>query len=328
MKISSSILLSLLLVCAARAQEAATWQLLPEARVDSSGIFLPQLVQLVVPSSASSSASVAAASSAVLPQIRLASAPSPGQTASFSRSQISELVQKNYSGLIVSNWSGATLVRVSRRTRQFSDSDMTELLTATLQRESVRDRGELELHLIKPWAAVPVPDEPLTLKFSDLPASGVSPSFVINCELWTGSERVGAWPLTAQAKVWRDIPLAHSPLVRGQLLKDADITLERRDVLAQRDAWLNYPTSDASLELTENIPEGLPVLNRSVHARPLIHRGRLVDGLYQDGGLIISLKVETLEDGLLGQIVRVRNPKTKHEIYGKVQNEQTVLISL
>jgi len=157
MKISSSILLSLMLACAARAQEAATWQLLPEARVDGSGIFLQQLVQLVVPSSASS-ASVAAASSAVLPQIRLASAPSPGQTASFSRSQITELAQKNYSGLIVSNWSGATLVRVSRRTRQFSDSDMTELLTATLQRESVRDRGELELHLIKPWAAVPVPD--------------------------------------------------------------------------------------------------------------------------------------------------------------------------
>jgi flagella basal body P-ring formation protein FlgA len=149
-----------------------------------------------------------------------------------------------------------------------------------------------------------------------------------NCELWTGSERIGAWPLTATAKVWRDIPLAHSPLVRGQLLKDADITLERRDILAQRDAWLNFPTTDASLELTENIPEGLPVLNRSVHARPLIHRGRLVDGLYQDGGLCISLKVEALEDGLLGQIVRVRNPKTKHEIYGKVQNEQTVLISL
>ncbi len=162
-----------MLACAARAQEAATWQLLPEARVDGSGIFLQQLVQLVVPSSASSSASVAAASSAVLPQIRLASAPSPGQTASFSRSQITELVQKNYSGLIVSNWSGATLVRVSRRTRQFSDSDMTELLTATLQRESVRDRGELELHLVKPWATVPVPDEPLTLKYSDLPPSNV-----------------------------------------------------------------------------------------------------------------------------------------------------------
>jgi len=62
---------------------------------------------------------------------------------------------ENSSELITSNWSGATLIRVSRRTRQFTDSDLTDLLTATLQRESVKDRGELELHLTRPWAPSP-----------------------------------------------------------------------------------------------------------------------------------------------------------------------------
>ncbi len=71
----------------------------------------------------------------------------------------------------------------------------------------------------------------------------------------------------------------------------------------------------------------MPVLNRSVRVRPVIQRGQMVDGVFQDGSLSISLKVETLEDGLLGQTVRVRNPKTKRELYGKVQNEQTVLIA-
>ena len=33
-------------------------------------------------------------------------------------------------------------------------------------------------------------------------------------------------------------------------------------------------------------------------------------------------------DGLPGQTVRVRNPKTKREFYAKVQDEQTVLIHL
>jgi flagella basal body P-ring formation protein FlgA len=258
----------------------------------------------------------------------LAPAPSLGQTASFSRAQITELAQKYSSELNTSNWSGATLIRVSRRTRQFTDSDLTDLLTATLQRDSVRDRGELELHLTRPWTPVTVPDEPLTLRVIDLPASGLGPNCVLNCELWNGRERVGSWPVTVVAKVWRDIPLAHSALARGQCLRDADVTLERRDVLVQRDAYLNFPTADSSLELTENVPAGLPVLNRSVKARPLIKRGRLVEAVYQDGGLSISLKVESLEDGSLGQTVRVRNPKTKRELFGKVQNEQTVLIAL
>jgi flagella basal body P-ring formation protein FlgA len=53
-----------------------------------------------------------------------------------------------------------------------------------------------------------------------------------------------------------------------------------------------------------------------------------VEAVFQDGNLTISLKVETLEDGGLGQTVRVRNPKTKRELLGKVQNEDLVLIAL
>ncbi len=264
----------------------------------------------------------------VLPHLRLAPAPSLGQAASLSREQVTELVQKYASGFFTTNWSGATQVRVSRRTHQFSDSNMNELLTATLQREFVKNRGELELHLARPWANLEVPDEPLALKITELPANGIGPSFMLSCELWNGKERVGVWELSVQAAVWREVPLARSALVRGQLLKDADVALERRDILTQRDIFLNFPTNDDSLELAETVPAGNPILNHSVRLRPLIPRGRMVEGLFQDGTLSISLKVETLEDGALGQTVRVVNPKTKRELYGKVQNEQTVLIAL
>ncbi len=311
--ISALIVVSVAL--AARAGDLDAWQLLPQAQVDSSGIFLSQLV-------------VPPATSAVPPQIRLASAPNLGQTASFSREQITELVRKHASEFITSNWSGATLIRVSRRTRQFIDSDLTDLLTATLQRDYVKDRGELEIHLTRSWTPVPVPDEPLTLKVFDLPATGLNQNCVLRCELWNGKEHVGDWQLAVQASIWRDIPVAHSPLQRGQSLKDADITMERRDVLLQHDAFLNYSRADDTLQLAENVPAGLPVLNRSIRVRPVIQRGQVVEGLYQDGSLSISLKVEILEDGLLGQTIRIRNPKTRHELYGKVQNEQTVLIAL
>ena len=62
--------------------------------------------------------------------------------------------------------------------------------------------------------------------------------------------------------------------------------------------------------------------------RPVVQRGQFVDGLVRDGALNIALKVEVLADGLPGQTVRVRNPKTKREFYAKVQDEQTVVISL
>ncbi len=303
------------LVQIAAADEADAWQLLAQAQVDSSGIFLNQLV-------------IPPASTVVLPQTRLASAPNLGQTASFSRDQISDLVRRLAPGLNATNWSGAAEVRVSRRTRPLTEFDITDLLTATLQRQYVNDRGELELHLTAPWTPVRVPDEPLTLKAFDLPANGIMPDCIVRCELWNGKERVGEWRLAVKASIWREVPVAHSPLTRGDLLKDADVSLERRDVLVLRDAYLNFSHADENLELAENVPAGLPVLNRSVRARPIVQRGQLVEGIYQDGGLSISLKVELLEDGLPGQTIRVRNPKTKRELHGKVQNEQTVVIAL
>jgi flagella basal body P-ring formation protein FlgA len=53
-----------------------------------------------------------------------------------------------------------------------------------------------------------------------------------------------------------------------------------------------------------------------------------VEAVFQEGSMTISLKVEALEDGALGQTVRVRNPKTRRELYGKIQNEDLVSIAL
>ncbi len=309
-----AVLLGMAAITAA-AEEQPSWQLLPQAQVDSTGIFLSQVL-IIKPT-------------VVLPQIRLAPAPPLGQTASFSRDQIIELVRKSdASGLLTTNWSGAAQIRVSRRTRQFNASDLAKLLSETLQHDYVKEQGELELHLTHAWTPVTVPDEPLTLNVTDMPAAGLAPTGVLRFELWTADGMVGSWQQPIQARVWRDVPVARSPLTRGQLLRDADVTLERRDVLALHDALLAYPDPAGTIILAENISPGQPLLNRSVRPRPAIQRGQVVEGLFQDGSLSISLKVESLEDGLPGQTIRVRNPKTRRELLGKVQNEQTIIITL
>jgi flagella basal body P-ring formation protein FlgA len=295
------------------ADSNTVWRLPAEARVDSSGIFLNQIVSSTPP--------------VALPQIRLAPAPPPGQTTLLTRSQIIELVQSNAPALNSTNWAGTTRVRVMRRMRELDEPEMTALLLAAFQSNYVKDLGELELHFSQPWTPVSVPDESLTLMITEAPGAGLNSVFLAAFELRTGTERVGHWQAVLQAKIWRQIPLAHSLLTRGQLLRDADLTMERRDILTVRDAFLD-PSANSSLELSQSIAVGMPVLNRLVRPRPLIKRGQMVDAVFEDGSLKISLKVESLEDGVLGQTVRLRNPKTRHELNGKVQNEESVSITL
>jgi flagella basal body P-ring formation protein FlgA len=325
----SSIFLSCLvaLACAGpvHADDADTsdaWQLLPEVKVDSSGIFLSQLVVPAPSSSAVHSSTV------VLPHIRLAPAPTLGQTASFSRDQIITLARAAVPDFAITNWTGPGRVRVSRSVHNLTDSEFTRLLVDTLQREQVRDQGQLELQLTHPLPPALVPDEGVTLKVTGLPSTGVGPNFIVRCELWNGSEHVSDWTVAAEAKVWRDLPVADANLSRGQLLKDAPISLQRRDVLTCRDACTNFPTDDPNLEVNVTVPAGTPVLNHDIRMRPVVLRGRMVDGIYQQGAMTIDLRVEPLEDGLPGQTIRIRNPKTNRELYGKVKDEQTIIIVL
>ena len=62
--------------------------------------------------------------------------------------------------------------------------------------------------------------------------------------------------------------------------------------------------------------------------RPVVARGQTADAVVRDGAMLISLKVEVLEEGAPGQMVRVRNPQSRRELRGKVQDEKTIAITL
>jgi flagella basal body P-ring formation protein FlgA len=103
---------------------------------------------------------------------------------------------------------------------------------------------------------------------------------------------------------------------------------EKRDILLLRDAVGGVRMNDDSYELTENISAGAPLLSRSIKARAVVRRGKLIEAVLQDGQLVSSVKAEALEDGVMGQTIRVRNIASRREFRGKVENEQTIVVNL
>ena len=294
------------------AGRAATLQLASDSQVDGSGVYLSEL----------------ATSDRPLPSVRLCDAPQFGKTSELSRVQVNQLLSAAAPGLSLTNWTGADNVTISRRTRSLTEMDALNLLTDTLQRDYVKDKGHLELDLTQPWDPPIVPDEPLTVKILELPISGVTPVFIIRFELWTRAECIGTWQASVRAHVWRNIWAAHSNLQRGQLISEADVDQERRDVLGIHESLAQFSPDDSSLELAVGVEAGNALLARDLKPRAVIHRGQMADALLQDGTLNIMMKVEVLEDGAPGQIVRVRNPVSLRSLSGKVVNDQTIAISL
>jgi flagella basal body P-ring formation protein FlgA len=294
-------------------ESLAPLELVPTATAGSEGILLTDLVTN--------------RTDQPLPRIQLAPAPLIGRPVFLNRTQIGALLTKAAPDLACSNWLGAERVKVSRAIRVVTEAMLKELLVETLQRDFVKDRGDLELRFNRAWNPLVVPDEALSIKVTEMPTSGVSPNFICRFELIAGNEVVGTYQQPLAGKVWKEIFVARSNLTRGQSLRDADIGLEKRDVLNNRDYLTSLPLEDPYVEFRENVPAGTQITARTLRLRTLIKRGRMVDAIARDEGLTISVKAEALEDGVPGQFVRVRNVRSKREFKGKVQDEQTVLVS-
>lgn len=299
---------------AVAAAEAPVLVLQHAAQVDGEGVFLDQVI--------------AAGTNSAVPHVRLAEAPAAGQPLNLNRSQISQTLQQAAPELVATNWSGADVISLTRRLRTVSEAEIKELLGAALQRNYVRDQGELELRLVRPWKPVLLPDDPLSLKVVDLPATGLAPNFIARVEVGSPRETFGNWQVAVQTKIWREVWVARVPLQRGDALNSSDVTKERRDVLLLRNALTDLSWDGPALELAESVPAGTALTLRSVRLRPLIYRGQVVDATIREGALTISMKVELLENGLPGQMVRARGLQTRREVRGKVVNEQTILVTL
>lgn len=213
-------------------------------------------------------------------------------------------------------------------TNVVDEAVLKELLTVALQNDYVRDRGELELRFTRAWSPVTATNQPITVNILDLPTTGVGANFIVRFELLAADQTIGTWQMPVVAHIWRNVWVAHSPLKSGELLSQIDRVMERRDMLAMRDAGLGDVGDESLYELAENIPTGTPLYASSIKLRTLVRRGQLAEAIVQDGLLSVSLKVEVLEDGVLGQYVLVRNPLSQREFRGKVQDEQTILVGL
>jgi flagella basal body P-ring formation protein FlgA len=292
-------------------EESGAVELVPVATVHRQGVLLSDLIR----------------STDSLPFVVLAPAPSVGRPVYMNRFQVKDLVERKAPELKITNWFGADRIKIVRATRMVDETVVKELLTAVLQMEQVKERGALELRLARPWTSVPVADEPLSIKVTELPSAGVSPHFICRFELLAGGESAGSFQQPLQAKIWRDIYVARSSLTRGQSLRDADIGLESRDILGLKDYRVELPIDNPYVEFRENIMASTPISERALRLRAILKRGRMVDAVVQDPTLSISVRAEVLEDGVPGQMVRLRNVRSKREFKGKVQDEQTVLVT-
>ena len=216
---------------------------------------------------------------------------------------------------------------VPRPPRRLEEAELCKLLTDYLNEDGGATGAEWELRFTRPWTPVSVPDEPLKVELLEPALNRITATSILRFEIRAGRLPVGVWQVPVHARLWREVVIAEAALQRGQLLSEVAVAHVRRDVLALREPLFELPLAAEAYELAESVPLGAALTMRSLRLKPVVFRGQTANAIMVDSAMTIALKVEVMEEGVPGQIVRVRNLQTRRELRGKVKDEQTIAIS-
>lgn len=123
------------------------------------------------------------------------------------------------------------------------------------------------------------------------------------------------------------VPVLKQPVQKGETITEANITLQE---IPAAKAFASTITGAAELigqQAVRPLMAGTPVNRLHVRVAPLVSRNQAVTFTFKRGGIELSGSGQALEDGQLGQSIRLINPATRSTILGTVTGNAAVEVN-
>lgn len=197
-----------------------------------------------------------------------------------------------------------------------------DTFVSALSRELVSHfnlEGELQLELLRPWAAPAKVAGDWQVMVTDFPTVAGS-AMLVRCRVLADGEPLAESTLTLRANLWRDAWVARQPLVNGAPFDASVLETRRVDIFRDREA-LPASVGDNSYIFSRTVNPGRVVTWRDVARRPLVRKGDLVEVSAADGMLSVTMKAIALQNGAQGEAVTLRNPESRKDFTAFVIDE-------
>ena len=123
------------------------------------------------------------------------------------------------------------------------------------------------------------------------------------------------------------LPVPRATIAQGETITMA--SLEQRKFRANKiDRFSVVPNVHDILgkQAVRRLPMGMPIQRSAIKRPEAVKRGEPAQLVFHDRGLEIIAHVEPLEDGFVGETIRVRNVDTGLIVVGRVEENGTISI--
>jgi len=254
-------------------------------------------------------------------RIQVGTAPALGKSLTIQRSDLETLLRRlQPKGCSV--WAGAQQCVVSRPASEVTEIQLSGLIEDALRRFSSKE-GEVRLLRVLNYSAILIPRQGAIVEVELIsPNTGSQYGMaMINVEYQDRSflRRNIRFEWEWKRPVW----IAQRNLTSGRIQTGVFIS-QPHNVLALSGEAFPMESPPTNLILIRPLSKGGILLNSNVQTPIAVARGSAVTASIHAGSLLVSMKAIALENGSIGQTIRLQNPESRMELMGVVTHENSV----
>jgi flagella basal body P-ring formation protein FlgA len=309
--VTAAALLALVTTAAAAAPDQERPKLKPEATVTGNIVHIGDLIE----------------HAGIVAKMPIFRAPDLGSTGTVSADAVIEAVRAY--ALIGLDTGDLSEVVVTRASRTIPARDIEERVAQALSAQyALGPRQDIVVNFDRELRAIQVETttkgEP---RVANLNYDSRSGRFDVTLDMPTGATTRGTLQLAGRAAATAEVVTLVRPLERGEVIKSADVLIERRPRAEIGRDLVSNAEQAVGLAARAPMQPGRPLRVADLMKPELVQRNETVTLVYEVPGITLTVRGKAAEGGAEGDVISVLNEQSKRTVQGVVVGPGRVIIS-
>jgi len=188
--------------------------------------------------------------------------------------------------------------------------------------------GELLLFPLRSLSTLRFVGEWVEVRFEGLASRTLRANLQVHYRILVDGQPVRRMTLPLRLEHWVEVWQARESFEREDRVSLAKLESKAIETLQRRTAAISATEDLSQYEFARPVSAGTALSWRHLTPRLAVRQGALVDVVAREGLLSVSLKAQALEDGKIGETIRLRNLQSRREFAAQVTAENVLQIQL
>ena len=218
------------------------------------------------------------------------------------------------------------VVRVRRATQEVSEAAVRQIVEAYVAETMGTSAPDAVVRALDVPGPIRLPAGPYAARVVPQAGAALVGRVRLQIEFSVDERPARSVWVNADIGVYGPVVMARRSVARGELLSEADLSLDRRDLSQMPRGVLGDPAEIVGRVARASLSPWTPIRHEQLVAPTAVHRGDVVLLVAQRGALRITAPGEVRADAAAGEPVRVTNRASQKSLVGRVLDASTVAV--